>query len=865
MTDERRMFPLRRYFSIAAGAVMAVGILLLSGGFYLHEIGQLVSAGERQNIGTARLFANAFHRELEDALTAAEVSGADGTARIMVLDHAIRGLVVGLPVLKVKLYDLDGLAIYSSEAAQVGENNSDESGFAAAAVRGESVSKLSHRATFQTFFGAIHDRDIVETYIPLRFGGGDIAAVFELYTDVTAMMTVLRIEFTELVVASFVVFGLIYGALFAIVHRADGTLKRQYAGLTEGEERIRSKNANLESEIAQRHRAEHALRTAHDGLERKVLDRTADLAHAVESLESEIAERERAELDLRRLSTAIEQSPVSVIVTDTDGIMQYVNPKFTEVSGYTSEEAIGQPVNLIKSGLMPASLYEEMWSTVLAREEWRGEVINRRKDGDTYWEAVSISPIMDTAGAITNFVAVKEDISLRKEYEEKLLRQANYDGLTGLANRILMRDRLEQSIQRAKRHGTVVAVLFLDLDDFKKVNDTLGHAAGDALLVEMANRLKECVRKTDTVARNEGFEGDGSVARLGGDEFTIVLEGLSDPLAAERVAEEVLAACEKPHQLQDHEIFVSGSIGIASYPQDGGEAGELLRNADLAMYRAKEEAKGKLRYFTPQMNDAAMGRLRMEGELRHALQRGEFVLHYQPIVATSGGRQIGAEALLRWTNGTLGAVSPDQFIPLAEATGLIVDIGAWVIETALGDVARLGGEDADFYVTVNVSSRQFQETDLVPTLANAIARNEIAAHRVKVEITESLILGEKPETKANLASLSRLGVQLLVDDFGTGYSSLSYLTRVAPSAIKIDRSFVQGALDKAEDANLVRSIVAMAKSLGMNVVAEGVETEAQYRFVSEAGCDAVQGWYTGRPAPLEQAIDVLSLEASDDL
>ncbi|MCC7167521.1 MAG: diguanylate cyclase, partial [Rhodospirillales bacterium] len=390
----------------------------------------------------------------------------------------------------------------------------------------------------------------------------------------------------------------------------------------------------------------------------------------------DIRDRKRILDELRRLSQAVEQSSASVMITDVEATIQYVNPKFEQVSGYPASEIIGRKPNVLKSGRTAPEQYGELWGAIKAGREWRGELLNRRKNGELFWEYVAISPIRDGAGKITNYLAIKEDISVRKEYEERLLRQANFDTLTGLPNRLLAMDRLNQAVAHAHRYQTMVALMLLDLDDFKKVNDTLGHAAGDRLLKEASLRLTDCLREGDTVAR------------LGGDEFVIILPDLKEITNAEIVAEKILEVCAQPFALMEGEVFIAGSIGIALYPQDERDTQLLMRNADAAMYRAKKEGRGTFRFFTPEMNVQAMEHMRMETQLRHALERNELSLHYQPLIDNSSGRLVGAEALLRWTNPVLGNVPPDHFIHLAEDTGLILPIGEWVLREACKEAAR---------------------------------------------------------------------------------------------------------------------------------------------------------------------------------
>ena len=542
------------------------------------------------------------------------------------------------------------------------------------------------------------------------------------------------------------------------------------------------------------------------------------------------------ETTLRKLSMVVEQSPASVVITDLDGNIEYVNPKFINITGYSAREVIGQNPRLLRSGHTSHEQYQQMWQSIRAGKEWRGEFHNRRKDGTTYWESALISPIKAADGSITHFLAVKEDITVRKEYEEKLLRQANYDHLTGLPNRLLALDRLTQALVRGRRDATMVALLFIDLDRFKEVNDTLGHAVGDQLLRETAERIRGCLRDEDTIAR------------FGGDEFIVILTGLKTPMQSEVVIGKIAASFAAPYRLEGHEIYSSASIGVTVSPMDGHDPHILMRNADSAMYQAKADGRATYRFFTQQLNDRARARVSMDSRLRRALERGELYLCYQALVDVATGATIGCEALARWRNPDLGDVPPAGFIPLAEETGLIVPIGAWVLETACRQMRDwLDAGLAISYVSVNVSSRQFRTGDLAVMVAEVLARTGLSAEQLRLEITESLLIEDVPRTAAILRELVDMGVGLAIDDFGTGYSSLGYLRRFPLRALKIDRSFIRDVTSNADAAALTEAIVAMAHRLKLKVIAEGVETAEQLEFLRGCACDLVQGFHLGRP------------------
>jgi len=848
------MFKLLRYFSLAAGLTIMVVTGFLAYVFYDHEIEQLIASGETQNIRVARVLSNALSSELRTLETLRFEPDLANHNEVRALDEAIQKLAKGLPIIKVKFYALDGYTLYSSQFSQIGENKRDNPGFQAAADDGVAVSKLTHRDEFSAFSEMITNREVVETYIPIRSEQDDrVEAVFELYSDVTLLANKIDHDTILLVTFLIVTFSGLYAILFAIVHHADKIISIQYHSLAASEGQIRDKNARLEREIASREQAEQALQQAHDQLEDTVRKRTSELATAVENLRAENAVRREAEQQLQMLSTAVEQSPASVSITDPDGIVLYANPKFLEVSGYAHDEVIGHGSNLLKSGEMPQEVYRDLHDSVHAGKDWRGELLNRKKDGSLFWETVSISPIRSDGDAITHFVAVKEDISLRKQYEEQLVRQANYDSLTGLANRFLMLDRLSQAITRARLQNSRVALLFIDLDDFKKINDSLGHSAGDELLVDFGSRVQTCLREFDGGRRRVSGAID-TVARLGGDEFTVILTDLDEPTTAEWLADAILDTAARPYHIAGQEVFVTSSIGITVYPDDGVDAYDMMRNADLAMYRAKEERPGSFRFFAKEFNDIAVERLRIEAALRHAVANDELALHYQPIVDNHNGRICGAEALLRWHNPVLGDIGPARFIPIAESTGLIVEIGRWVLATGLRDLPRLAERAGcdHFQLSFNVSSRQLQESGFTELLQGLLVDTGVKFEQIRIEITESLILEETGHTQQNLADLSRIGARFSVDDFGTGYSSLRYLKKIPADTLKIDRSFVTDVSTDPDDASLVRSIAAMATGLGIQVIAEGVETADQQEFVVSAGIRYSQGWLTGRPVPLDR-------------
>jgi diguanylate cyclase (GGDEF)-like protein len=471
----------------------------------------------------------------------------------------------------------------------------------------------------------------------------------------------------------------------------------------------------------------------------------------------------------------------------------------------------------------------------------RSVLRNYRKDGSLFWNELSLAPVCDAAGQATHFIGIINDVTERVDYETQLEHQANHDALTGLANRNLLADRMEQAITYAHRANRLVAVMLLDLDRFKVVNDSLGHGTGDALLKVVAERLNACVRPGDTVAR------------LGGDEFVVVMADVANENDVAPLVRNVLDSLAHDITVAGHDVVATASIGIALYPRDGDEAASLLKNADVAMYRAKELGRNSFQFYTPEMNARTLQRLELETGLRRALERNELVLFYQPKVELRRGQVVGAEALIRWRHPLLGMVSPADFIPLAEETGLIVPIGEWVIGTACAQLKAWQDEGlGDISVAVNLSARQFGQEDLPRVVAQALRLNGVAAHCLELEVTESAVMQDPERTVATLRELKQIDVRLSLDDFGTGYSSLNYLKRFPIDTLKIDQSFVRDITTNPDDAAIAVAVISLAHSLKRRVVAEGVETEAQLNYLRRQGCDEMQGYYFSRPVPADE-------------
>lgn len=549
----------------------------------------------------------------------------------------------------------------------------------------------------------------------------------------------------------------------------------------------------------------------------------------------DITERKRAEAELRKLSQVIEQAASAVVITDRDGNIEYVNPRFTETTGYTREEAMGKNPRLLKSGHTSPEEYQHLWQTIIAGHVWKGELLNKRKDGSQYWEYAIISPVANEHGEITHFVAVKDDITAQKEAAESIERLEHYDTLTGLLNRESLHDRLVKAIARAKGGEGHATLLSFDLDRFKDINDSLGHRVGDQLLLQLAGRLRKFFREDD------------AVARIGGDEFAVVLSDTSAE-GAVRVGEKLLRLAKEPFVVDERYLTLTCSIGITVYPGDSDDADTMLRNADAAQHQAEALGGDNYQFFAVEMNAVILQRLMLENELRQAVRHGELVLHFQPQVRMVDGVIDGAEALVRWLHPVRGLVPPAEFIPIAEDSGLIVDIGLWVLREACRQARQwqLDGLPA-IPVAVNISAVQFRRSDVLEQVNLALQESGLEPRYLELELTESVILQGMDVVQEALRQLAAMGVALSIDDFGTGYSSFTYLRRLHVDKLKIDQSFVRGVHDSEENAAIVNAIIALARAFKLNVIAEGVETAEEYNFMKQAGCDQTQGYYCSRP------------------
>ncbi|PMY62235.1 MULTISPECIES: bifunctional diguanylate cyclase/phosphodiesterase [Pseudomonas] len=556
----------------------------------------------------------------------------------------------------------------------------------------------------------------------------------------------------------------------------------------------------------------------------------------------DISQQRRAEKDLRMAATVFEHSTSAILITDPAGYIVQANEAFSRVSGYAVSQVLDQLPNMLTVDEQQEAHLRYVLKQLHQHSTWEGEVWLKRRNGEHYPAWVGITAVLDDEGDLASYVCFFTDISERKASEQRIHRLAYYDALTHLPNRTLFQDRLHTALQSAERQKSWVVLMFLDLDRFKPINDSLGHAAGDRMLKEMATRLLDCVDDDDTVAR------------MGGDEFTLLLQPrTSREIALNRaihVAEQILASLVKPFVLEGREFFVTASIGIALSPQDGNELSQLMKNADTAMYHAKERGKNNFQFYQADMNASALERLELESDLRHALEQQEFILYYQPQFSGDGKRLTGAEALLRWRHPRRGLVPPGDFIPVLEELGLVVDVGDWVISEACRQLKVWHQAKVRVpKVSVNISARQFSDGQLGMRIATILKDTGLPPACLELELTESILMREVSEAMQILDGLKNLGLSIAVDDFGTGYSSLNYLKQFPIDVLKIDRTFVDGLPSGEQDAQIARAIIAMAHSLNLAVIAEGVETHEQLDFLREHGCDEVQGYLFGRPMP----------------
>lgn len=567
------------------------------------------------------------------------------------------------------------------------------------------------------------------------------------------------------------------------------------------------------------------------GLENSILGWLSETKNKLSSIDTE---RKKNESQLSMVTQAMEQSPNSIIITDFKANIEYVNAAFISATGYTSDEVLGKNPRLLQSGNTPKHAYASMWEALMRQEKWQGEFINKRKNGIDYTYSINIAPVLDKKGKTTHYIAIEEDISEQKRTQEKIHYLANFDPLTALPNRMQMENHLQYTLNLAKRNEGKFALFFLDLDHFKSINDTLGHSIGDQLLMELAKRLSTIIREEDTVSR------------MGGDEFILLLPE-TEANGAAQVAQKLLTSIANPFQLTDHELTVTASIGIALYPSDGTDIENLSKNADIAMYRAKQEGRNAYCFFTHEMQKNSQRNLELSNALHTALERNEFYLVYQPQMCAANGKVIGAEALIRWEHPQFGSVSPAEFIPIAEDNGTILSIGEWVLRTAVSQAAAWNQSGIDLIMAVNLSAVQFRHSSLPSLIINILDEAQLAPKYLEIELTEGVAMYNPQSAIKIMNTLNEIGIRMSIDDFGTGYSSLSYLKKFKVYKLKIDQSFVRDITTDSEDRAIVNAIIQLAHSLGPTTIAEGVETLDQLNYLQQQKCDEIQGYHYSKP------------------
>ena len=695
--------------------------------------------------------------------------------------------------IKIKVFDKKGTILYSTAAEEIGSVN-NHTYFREEVARGKTYTKVVQKET-PTLEGKISDRDVVEIYIPVM-QNGEFARAFEVYYDITEK----KMLFNALTKNLFIVLFSILLPLLFIIGTTALKAHRYYMRHEEAKEALKN---------------------------------------SLGTLKIEMQERKKHEEQLKMAFSVFKNTIEGIVITNSQGVIERINPAFTAITGYDESTARGNKMSFLKSNHHSQGFYQSMWRKLTTRGSWKGEIWNRRKNGEVYPQWLSIASIKGDKELTTHYVGIFHDITEIKTSEERLAFQATHDSLTGLPNRKLMDDRLAKAIFQAKRNQTGLAVLFIDLDDFKNINDSLGHPFGDALLQEVAKKLIQCCRAEDTVSR------------FGGDEFVILLpEVHADEPAAVRVAQRILESIQYPVNIQGKSVSIKASIGITLYPQDGTTPALLLKNADIAMYQAKLKGKNSYALFTQELDAMVQRRITLENDMRKALDRKEFRVFYQPKIDIHTDAIVGMEALVRWQRQDGEIVLPDEFIRVAEETGLIVELGNWVLDTACRQTMlwhRQGFHDLG--ISVNLSAKQFQEKELLNQIKEKIHRFLLPAECLTLEITENIVMKDVESAIALMNQLSQSGVRLSMDDFGTGYSSLAYLRRFPIHELKIDKSFIFDTPHDKEASNIVKSIVSLAGHLHLKVVAEGVETAAHVDFLKSIGMRIVQGYFYSRPLP----------------
>lgn len=816
------MFKLKKYFLLAGGAAFLgfVGIFIY--GVYNQDMSKLEEIGERENMILAGFLSDLLETQIKDFITLEkrDTSTLLGSTPRRKTDSILKNYSKNRSILKVKIFAPDGITLYSTNSSEIGANEANTPSIVNATQFQQPTSEMEFKGNFSSLSGTLFNRDIVETYIPIIANEQTIAIV-ELYSDVTDLVA----DTKKLLYRDLGLFLLgylsLFSFLFLLASHADKIIRNQYATLTDANRQLEEAKLNLDNQVA---------------------ERTRELSDTVNILDLEILERKAAEDQLRQLSQAVEQSPSSIMITDTDGMIQYANPMFTQITGWAVDEVLNQSTKILKSDETNNHIYEEMWETIRSGNVWNGQIYNKKKNGDMYFQNLTISPIVDENGITRNYLSISEDITLHKEQEERIHHLAHHDSLTGLLNRFSLEHRLEQALALTMRQKSQLAVLFIDLDRFKAINDSLGHKAGDHLLIEVAQRLKAiCQRKSDIVAR------------IGGDEFVVVLSEINDPSFAALTAKTFVEVLSIPYSYENDELITTPSVGIALYPSDGDNSEGLLKKADTAMYHVKETGRGNFHFYKEQMNQKIEEKILLEKALKEAIQQNLLELYYQPQICVVGKTVCGVEALLRWNHPEMGFISPEKFIPIAEDAGMIEELGLWVIKTALKQLHTWNTKGLpQVRMAINISAKQLESESLVSEVDILLKDLELNPSMVEFEITESTAMTDPMKAIEKLIQLRNLGLELAIDDFGTGYSSLSYLKMLPVQSLKLDKSFVMNLETDGNNKAISQAAISLGHDLGFKVVAEGVETAEQEQFLKSSNCDLLQGYYFSKPQKADE-------------
>ncbi|MBF0379730.1 MAG: EAL domain-containing protein [Magnetococcales bacterium] len=819
------MLHLRRKQLLSISTIIGLIAVVIAVGFFNNHNTkkQIMELGEQNNIALTRSIVNSLWPALESLVTYSAQSDDGSLAPSVETDQFKQLLswhVKDLSIAKVKVYNLDGVTVFSSQDSQIGDLQSDNEGVVQS-LSGNVLSEITFKETFPSFDGVVEDRSLISSYVPLRQEiDGEIVGALELYRDVTPLLAKAERDqwYTTLGVGAILLTIVI--VLLGVVWRMDCKIKSH-------ENARRRYTAQIEKDKVT--------------LEDRIFKRTQALADLNESLQIEVSVRRQAESELRLAGSVYENTSEGIVITDPQGVVQSVNPAFTAVTGYESEEIVGQNMSLLKSGRQGEDFYNDFWEQLGSTGKWRGEFWNRRKNGEIYPEQASINSIRDGRGGIEQFVKVFSDVSEIKKSEQQLQFLVHHDPLTGLPNRLLLLDRMQRAFSYANRFEQMVAILSIGIDRFKMINDTAGRAVGDQLLKRVGLRLSSCLRDED------------SIARAGGDEFLILATGILEVKSAAKICKKIMEAMKEPFTVDDKDFYVSVSIGISIYPYDKGTLEDYLGHAEKAMQRAKEKGGDQTEYYTTEMGDVSSKRLALENGLRHALEKDQLFLMYQPQIDVATGRLLSVEALVRWKSPELGLISPANFIPLAEESNLIIAIGEWVLRTACQQAVVWQEEGfAPIRIAVNLSARQFLDNNLMDIVERALYDTGLDPKYLELELTEGMFMKDVNETIALLEIFKKMGLKISIDDFGTGYSSLSYLKRFPIHTLKIDRAFIRDITKDSEDAAITKTIISMAKNLNLQVVAEGVASSDQLEFLRELGCDLVQGFLFSPPVFAEE-------------